>query len=317
MSSTKNNGDFLYKDRVLLTEKSKKIKKLELLTSNLISQFCKKLKNKNQKILDKDKTNLEHINLFSYYHKKYTSEYNKRKQNTYSNGLFNNKKNIFLNLEKTDNNENKNIFNNKYIRNCNKKVQTNQICINDYNNSFLNTKTYCFSLEKRKKIKDDNKINNISKEKKIELKELKTQDKSNFNNKVNLLYKSPNLKKKEEIKKYFSLIKNMKNHDLFKKKIINKKQKLYNDKGNVYKQSMHFRNYPVVKITKKNYNSKLKKKLNENKKKLYIPILSRNYTDNNITSENMEKMDDCNFVSEIDFISSSRNNNNSFFKTQM
>ena len=311
MSIKKNNESFLYKDQVLLTENPVKIKKLNFLTSHLISQFSKKLKNGNQKLLDKDKINVEYINLFSYYHKKNTTELNARKHKNYINKLLNDNKNRFVNTEKTNIKDCHNLFNNKYIRDCNKQVPVNHIFITDYNNSFLVTKKNCFSFEKRKKVVDDSKVNNISKEKKILLKELNFQDKSNFNNKFRLLYKSPNLKKREQVKKYFSLIKKMKNLDLFGKKLINKRKSLYNDKGNIHAKSLFLSCYKD-----KNYQDfNRTKKISENKKKkLYIPILSKTYTDNNISTENMEKMDCCNFTDEIDFISSSRKNyDNSFF----
>ena len=318
MSSEDNNKFSPYKGRMILTEKTKKIKKLNQLTSQLPPKFRKKLKISSQNFLDEDKINLENTKLFSDYLKKLPSEYNIKKQNNYNNEHFSGDNNIFIKIEKTNKNDYKNLFDNKNTRECNRKFQINQIYIKDYSSSFLNNKKPCFSFENKAKILCDTKIKNTLKEKKILLKELKFKDKINCNNKFNLSYRSQNLKKIQQIKKNFSLIKKTKNFDLLRKKFINKYQNLYNVKRNDNMKSLIFRCITDVKIKKKDYNLNLKRKLNEKKNKIYKPILSRTHDNNNISSEKIEKIDSRNFICEIDVISSSRKNfDNSFFQTQM
>ena len=179
------------KEDLLIYNKKRK-KKKELPLSNI---------DNNNEEFDKDKINLENINYLD------KVIFNKKTSQTQSNSFhskFNNSyiKKVYNPLLINKNN----IFANKLIRNFNKKeIQINifqqeismqkLLTANNYKN--LDIKYEVIKDEKNDTINNKNKILNI----------IRTQTKSNFNNKYRVKFKSSNKKKRNLIQNYFSLIK--------------------------------------------------------------------------------------------------------------
>ena len=259
--------------------------------SNHISPSSNKI-NKNSK--DKDKINLENIKLFSSYNK----------------NLFNNKKkclnikNNSLILKKYNNrnkgnsqpfinilNNNELLFKNKFIRDKNKS-QIAQINIIGYDisaNNLINK--YAYSI-----IKDNR--NNCFYDKNKILNALKTQTKSNFNNKYRLIFKSPNTKKRNLIQNYFAFIKkDLKkdfgnissftprsyNNIIYNTNKNNRMEKISKDSSRTYISERKIVSIPIL-IKSKNKN-KEQKKIKKEKNKINI---NENKNQNNNNIENCE-----------------------------
>ena len=180
---------FRFKEEILKTNKSQQKNELSLSTIN-----------QNNNELDKDKINLENINYFE------KNIFNKKSLQTQNNSFIK-----FHNV--TDKNINhplsisKNLFANKLIRNFN-KINDIQINIFDQEismknllttkrNKFFDNKYQVINADKNDTIHNKNKILHI----------IRTQTKSNFNNKYKLMFKSSNIKKRNLIQNYFSLLK--------------------------------------------------------------------------------------------------------------
>ena len=281
----KSIGEFSFNKK----SKTKAIRKdkLDVSCSTNSPSFFRLKREKNKKIFDKEKMTIYNINLFSYHIKKFPHFYNpiktKNKEvnpirkfliNTDNSNFSSNENNennetISYNFEKIANKYCKNLFKNKYIRECSQKLLFNQVNITDYNLtcnlSNLGRRNKTYKKNKNSVIIDDSKINNFCNEKNIILNVLETQSKSNFNNKYKIIYRSANSKKRESIQKYFSNIK--KNNNLY----LTENQKLSIDvKSLIMNQKFNRRN-TTDNIQQIKYDLKYSK---TKKNKWFIPTLS-------------------------------------------
>ena len=223
---------------------------------------------------DKDKINLENIKLFSNYNKNLFN--NKKKYLNIKNNSFNLKK--YNNRNKANThpfinilNKKELLFKNKLIRDKN-KTQIAQINIIGYDiaaNNLINK--YVYSVIK------DNRNNNFYDKNQI-LNVLRTQTKSNFNNKYKLCFKSPNTKKRNLVQNYFAFIKK----DL-KKDFGNMSSftpRCYNN-NIIYNTNKKNRIERMCKDSSKTYLSE--------RKIISIPILIKSKNKNKIKEENGNK----------------------------
>jgi hypothetical protein len=158
---------------------------------------------------DKDKMNIENSNLFSYCYKpNFENIYNIKKYKSIPNKTINKfyKAKDFFEQSINSFNNTELLFRNKFIRNKNKNqyIQINSIGPEIPLNNLLKAKDNEYK-SKYQIIKDNNHSNKFDKNKILDI--LKFQTKSNFNNKYKLIFKSSDIKKRNLIKDYFSLIK--------------------------------------------------------------------------------------------------------------
>ena len=248
------------KEDLLIYNKKRK-KKKELSLSNI---------DNNNEEFDKDKINLENINYLD------KVIFNKKTSQTQSNSFhskFNNSyiKKVYNPLLINKNN----IFANKLIRNFNKKeIQINifqqeismkkLLTANNYKN--LDIKYEVIKDEKNDTINNKNKILNI----------IRTQTKSNFNNKYRVKFKSSNKKKRNLIQNYFSLIKKDLKYNYEPNNLTNRK--LYITKKSNFAE-LSYRLSQKKKVSKDILN-KLNNNNNTNlinsikKKKIFIPLIN-------------------------------------------
>ena len=285
----KNIDEFSFnkENKAKSTQKGKK----DIFCSTNSPTFLKIQNEKNKKIPDKDKMTLNNINLFTYHNKKFPHFYNpvKLKHNeinsirkflttTDNSNLSNNENNekLSYSLEKLASNYCKNLFKNKYIRECSQRLLFNQVNITDYNLtcnlSNFGTRNKNYKKNKNSIIIDDSKINNFYNEKNIILNVMETQSKSNFNNKYKIIYRSANSKKRESIQKYFSNIKKKNNLNLSNQNMKNIKLSI-NIKNLIINQKFNRRN-TIDNSQQINYDLKLNK---TKKNKWFTPTLSRFY----------------------------------------
>ena len=247
---------FRFKGEILKSNKSQQKNELSLSTIN-----------QNNNELDKDKINLENLN---YLEKNIFNKNSLKTQNNSFNTNFHNvtDKNIYHPLS-----INKNLFANKLIRNYNK---INDIQINIYDQeismkNLLTTKRNKFFDNKYQIIKDDKNDTNHNKNKILHI--IRTQTKSNFNNKYKLMFKSSNIKKRNLIQNYFSLLK----QDIkFDYEPINStgRRKYYFSKNDRFPK-ISYRLKQKKKISKDVLNDINYSHISSRKKKLiFIPILN-------------------------------------------
>ena len=220
---------------------------------------------------DKDKISLEYIN--------YTNRdiFNKKFLRTQSGSFFSKFPNISnkkINSRILINKDN--LFANKLIRNY-KKIKEIQINIFEQDiskNNLLMAKKNTFMENKYQIIQDDkNDVNPNNSKSKI-LKIIRTQTRSNFNNKYRLMFKSSNKKKRNDIQNYFSLIKKDMKFDY--EPIIATNRKVYSFKEKKA-QEFSFRKRQKIKINRDIFRKNNFSNLINNKKKLiFIPILNPN-----------------------------------------
>ena len=220
---------------------------------------------------DKDKISLEYIN--------YTNRdiFNKKFLRTQSGSLFSKFPNISnkkINSRILINKDN--LFANKLIRNY-KKIKEIQINIFEQDiskNNLLMAKKNTFMENKYQIIQDDkNDVNPNNSKSKI-LKIIRTQTRSNFNNKYRLMFKSSNKKKRNDIQNYFSLIKKDMKFDY--EPIIATNRKVYTFKENNIPE-FGFKKKEKIKINRDIFRKNNFSNLINNKKKLiFIPILNPN-----------------------------------------
>ena len=248
------------KEDLLIYNKKRK-KKKELPLSNI---------DNNNEEFDKDKINLENINYLD------KVIFNKKTSQTQSNSFhskFNNSyiKKVYNPLLINKNN----IFANKLIRNFNKKeIQINifqqeismkkLLTANNYKN--LDIKYEVIKDEKNDTINNKNKILNI----------IRTQTKSNFNNKYRVKFKSSNKKKRNLIQNYFSLIKKDLKYNYEPNNLTNRK--LYITKKSNFAE-LSYRLSQKKKISKDilnklNNNNNTSLISNIKKKKIFIPLIN-------------------------------------------
>ena len=217
---------------------------------------------------DKDKINFENINYLE------KDTFSKKVSKTQYNSLyskFNNSyiKNICNPILKNKNN----IFRNKLIRNFNKKeIQINifeheismKNIFKEQNNKFFDDKYEVVKDEKSDTLNNKSKILNI----------IRTQTKSNFNNKYRVMFKSANKKKRNLIQNYFSLIKKDLKYNYDPTNLIGRK--LYITK-NINFPELSYR-LPQKKKINKNILKTLTYRNNNisqiSNKKIFIPILN-------------------------------------------
>ena len=220
---------------------------------------------------DKDKISLEYIN--------YTNRdiFNKKFLRTQSGSFFSK----FPNIPKKEINRrlliNKdNLFANKLIRNYN-KIKEIQISIFEQEistKSLLTTKKNNILENKYQIIQDDKNAVNPNNSKSKILKIIRTQTRSNFNNKYRLMFKSSNKKKRNDIQNYFSLIKKDMKFDY--EPIIATNRKVYTFKENNIPE-FSFKKKEKIKINRDIFRKNNFSNLINNKKKLiFIPILNPN-----------------------------------------
>ena len=247
---------FRFKEEILKCNKNQQ--KNELSLSNI---------NQNNNVLDKDKINLENIN---YLEKSIFNKKSLKTKDNYLNSQFLNvsHRNILHPLPKNINN----LFANKLIRNFNKM---NDIQINIYDQeismkNLLTTKNNKFFENKYQVIKDD-KNDTIHNKNKI-LHIIRTQTKSNFNNKYRLMFKSSNMKKRNLIQNYFSLLKQDIKFDY--EPINSTSRKLHLSKNGKFPE-LEYKQKQKKKISKDLLNNINHSHISKRKKKMiFIPILN-------------------------------------------
>ena len=259
-----------FQEEILKTNKSTK-QKSELSLSNLLT------KNDDQ---DKDKINFENLNEIE------KKIFNRKSLITQNNTFISSKHNIpskkidyplIMNKD--------NLFRNKLIRNFN-KIKNIHISIFEQEISMKNllktTKKNKFMENKYQVIQDDrnNTINNKNKILNI----IRTQTKSNFNNKYKLMFKSANKKKRNVIQNYFSLIKrDLKNDN---GPINSADRKIYVFRNNNFPE-LSFRTNHKKKIKKDTLNNINNSQITDKKRKLiFIPILHPNIKGKEHSKEN-------------------------------
>ena len=220
---------------------------------------------------DKDKISLEYLNYID------RDIFNKKFLRTQSGSFFSKfsnipKKEIYWRLLINKDN----LFANKLIRNSN-KIKEIQISIFEQEistKSLLTTKKNNILENKYQIIQDDkNDVNPNNSKSKI-LKIIRTQTRSNFNNKYRLMFKSSNKKKRNDIQNYFSLIKKDMKFDY--EPIIATNRKVYTFKENNIPE-FSFKKKEKIKINRDIFRKNNFSNLINNKKKLiFIPILNPN-----------------------------------------
>ena len=260
-----------FQKEILKTEKSFHDKSDLSLTNN----------HKKDDECDNDKINFENIN---YIEKNIFNKKSFKTKNSNSSSLiskFNkatNKKSYYPLLLDKDN-----LFKNKLIRNLN-KTKNMQISIFEQEISMKNlltTKKNKYMENKYQVIKDKNDtINNKNRILNI----IRTQTKSNFNNKYRLMFKSSNKKKRNVIQNYFSLIKRDMHYDY--EPINSTSRKLYNIKINGFRE-LSFRQKQKKKIKKDILENLEHSKISEKKRRMiFIPIINPNKKENEYVKTN-------------------------------
>ena len=220
---------------------------------------------------DKDKISLEYIN--------YTNRdiFNKKFLRTQSGSFFSKFPNISnkkINSRILINKDN--LFANKLIRNY-KKIKEIQINIFDQDiskNNLLMAKKNTFMENKYQIIQDDkNDVNPNNSKSKI-LKIIRTQTRSNFNNKYKLLFKSSDKKKRNDIQNYFSLIKKDMKFDYEPIIATNRKVYTFKEKN---AQEFSFRKRQKIKINRDIFQrNNISDIMNKKNKLIFMPILNEN-----------------------------------------
>ena len=256
--------------------------------------------------------------LNNYYYNKITSIYNKK------NNIFSKKKsntNKYRNINIWNNYSKDNINNSKstnqseenktklFIKdNKEKKNQLNSI----FNNSFLRERqrkfrfnstgmrSYHIYLDNDKQNSTCNLVNNNSKMFQAFL----NQNKSNFNNKYNIIYSISDWRKKEQIHKLFNFIKKYQNKYDFSNYLENKLNKR------------------CLSANKLKINNNVNKKINNNFSKLLLLNQEYNFMDNIRHKNNLIKIKTMNYISVNINKTNIKNkiifdNNNVFFKTML
>ena len=259
-----------FQEEILKTNKSTK-QKSELSLSNLLT------KNDDQ---DKDKINFENLNEIE------KKIFNRKSLITQNNTFISSKHNIpskkidyplIMNKD--------NLFRNKLIRNFNKiknihisifeqEISMKNLLKTTKKNKFMENKYQVIQDERNNTIYDKNKILNI----------IRTQTKSNFNNKYRLMFKSSNKKKRNVIQNYFSLIKRDLKND--KEPINSTDRKIYVFRNNNFPE-LSFRTNHKKKIKKDTLNNINNSQITDKKRKLiFIPILHQNIKGKEHSKEN-------------------------------
>ena len=262
--------NFISKRMILKNPTKHKMFKNDILKSNT-NNLELSLSNihKNKEEMDKDKITLENIN---YIEKDIFTQKPSAKKNSSFISKNDNISNKELNppsIIKKDN-----LFGNKIIRNLN-KIKNIQISIFEQEISMKNlltAKRNKFMENKYQVIKDD-KNDTINNKNKI-LNIIRTQTKSNFNNKYRLKFKSSNKKKRNVIQNYFSLIKKDMKFD--NGHINTTGRKLYSFNNNNFRE-LSFKRYPRAKINKDILlNINTSHISDKTKKVVFIPLLNPN-----------------------------------------
>ena len=258
-----------FQEEILKTNKSTK-QKSELSLSNLLS------KNDDQ---DKDKINFENLNEIE------KKIFNRKSLITQNNTFISSKHNIpskkidyplIMNKD--------NLFRNKLIRNFNKiknihisifeqEISMKNLLKTTKKNKFMENKYQVIQDERNNTIYDKNKILNI----------IRTQTKSNFNNKYRLMFKSSNKKKRNVIQNYFSLIKrDLKNDN---EPINSTDRKIYIFRNNNFPE-LSFRKSRKERINKDLLNNINRSQISDRKKKvIFVPIFNHNIKEKEYSKE--------------------------------
>jgi hypothetical protein len=258
-----------FQEEILKTNKSTK-QKSELSLSNLLT------KNDDQ---DKDKINFENLNEIE------KKIFNRKSLITQNNTFISSKHNIpskkidyplIMNKD--------NLFRNKLIRNFNKiknihisifeqEISMKNLLKTTKKNKFMENKYQVIQDERNNTIYDKNKILNI----------IRTQTKSNFNNKYRLMFKSSNKKKRNVIQNYFSLIKrDLKNDN---EPINSTDRKIYIFRNNNFPE-LSFRKSHKERINKDLLNNINRSQISDRKKKvIFVPIFNHNIKEKEYSKE--------------------------------
>jgi len=270
--------------------------------NNNVSSLFKQINKTFQK--DKDKMNIENSNLFSYFYKpNFENIYNKKKYKSIPNKTINKfyKAKDFLDQSINTFNNTQLLFRNKFIRNKNKNqyIYINSIGPEIPLNNLLKAKGNEYKT-KYQIIKDNKHSNRFDKNKILNI--LKFQTKSNFNNKYKLIFKSSDIKKRNLIKNYFSLIKkNLKEEyktvetpqkNLYKKNETNANMNINRDFDLFYNinktciSNYKFKSKRLLRTIPILINSKFKKEeINEEKDIKYKSIINTSKNDYNDNDE--------------------------------
>ena len=258
-----------FQEEILKTNKSTK-QKSELSLSNLLT------KNDDQ---DKDKINFENLKEIE------KKIFNRKSLITQNNTFISSKHNIpskkidyplIMNKD--------NLFRNKLIRNFNKiknihisifeqEISMKNLLKTTKKNKFMENKYQVIQDERNNTIYDKNKILNI----------IRTQTKSNFNNKYRLMFKSSNKKKRNVIQNYFSLIKrDLKNDN---EPINSTDRKIYIFRNNNFPE-LSFRKSRKERINKDLLNNINRSQISDRKKKvIFVPIFNHNIKEKEYSKE--------------------------------
>jgi len=270
--------------------------------NNNVSSLFKQINKTFQK--DKDKMNIENSNLFSYFYRpNFENIYNKKKYKSIPNKTINKfyKAKDFLDQSINTFNNTQLLFRNKFIRNKNKNqyIYINSIGPEIPLNNLLKDKGNEYKT-KYQIIKDNKHSNRFDKNKILNI--LKFQTKSNFNNKYKLIFKSSDIKKRNLIKNYFSLIKkNLKEEyktvktpqkNLYKKNETNANMNINRDFDLFYNinktciSNYKFKSKRLLRTIPILINSKFKKEeINEEKDIKYKSIINTSKNDYNDNDE--------------------------------
>ena len=221
---------------------------------------------------DKDKISLEYLNYID------RDIFNKKFLRTQSGSFFSKFPNISnkkINSRILINKDN--LFANKLIRNY-KKIKEIQINIFEQDiskNNLLMAKKNTFMENKYQIIQDDKNdfdTNNSSKNKILKI--IRTQTRSNFNNKYKLLFKSSDKKKRNDIQNYFSLIKKDMKFDYEPIIATNRKVYTFKEKN---AQEFSFRKRQKIKINRDIFQrNNISDIMNKKNKLIFMPILNEN-----------------------------------------
>ena len=177
-----------------------------------------------------------------------------------------------------------NLFRNKLIRNFNKmkdihisifeqEISMKNLLKTTKKNKFMENKYQVIQDERNNTIYDKNKIMNI----------IRTQTKSNFNNKYRLMFKSSNKKKRNVIQNYFSLIKKDLKND--HEPINSTDRKIYIFRNNNFPE-LSFRKNHREKINKDLLNNINRSQISDRKKKvIFVPIFHHNIMEKEYSKE--------------------------------
>ena len=258
-----------FQEEILKTNKINK-QKSELSLSNLLT------KNDDQ---DKDKINFEKLNEFE------KKIFNRKSLITQNYTFISSKNNISrkkINYPLIMNKDN--LFRNKLIRNFNKmkdihisifeqEISMKNLLKTTKKNKFMENKYQVIQDERNNTIYDKNKIMNI----------IRTQTKSNFNNKYRLMFKSSNKKKRNVIQNYFSLIKKDLKND--HEPINSTDRKIYIFRNNNFPE-LSFRKNHREKINKDLLNNINRSQISDRKKKvIFVPIFHHNIMEKEYSKE--------------------------------